>query len=179
MIQLFYTGVVKHNDLQPDTLRSLGGHISATNFYNGSQDNLFDQLTVSQIKNKQSQYRLLALKATGVTTDLKIWLEASSDLIDFKLAFVEPEPDDCSNPIFESIPFNTVQPSQATFGVYTQSSPPLTSFTSESYLGIWIKQEIKDNAYTIVRNKYKCDDFKDNLENEKQIINFTIRVEHN
>ncbi len=122
---------------------------------------------------------MLALKTTGTVNDLKIWIESSSDLIDFKLSFKTPTLDTCENPIFESIPFGNVQPADAEFDTYTSSSPSLGSFNTDRILGIWIKQEIKTNAYSSVLNSYDCENIEEILEDEKKLISFVIKVSYN
>ncbi len=177
-MQLLYTGVTTANIIQPDATRSLGGYISSTSFYNGVESNLFNALTVSQLKSKESQYRLLALKTTGTVTDLRIWVESESDLIEFKLAFLYPTLDTCQHDIFESVPFGNIQPSQAEFAIYTSSSTALGSFNTDKTIGIWIKQEIKSSAYTSVLASYDCENINEILEDEKQLINFVLKVSY-
>lgn len=164
---LFYTGAIKTGQVQKNPALSLGGYISSSVIPNGIIDNLFPDISLSDLKNNQDQIKVIALQnVTGADlNDFTIYF--SSDPASFckiQLGVVAPMfGGDCNCSYFESLDNQYALPYYATFADYdvnswwSYSANFSTPFVNGAYLGLFLKRSlISANNSDIGGNAADC-----------------------
>ncbi len=148
-MQLFYSGARSANAIQPYSWLSLGMYISSSAIKSNIKNSFFNDVTLSDVKNKKEVYRLIVLKNTtnATKTDVKFYVEKTTDCIcKFEAALVEPALDACNNPVFENIMAEEEAPLTAVFAncETLANAATISSIAAGASIGIWIKRLIDD-----------------------------------
>lgn len=149
-MRLYYTGAPKHLSFQGSPLISLGGNISSTLVPSGVRGSLLPDISQNDLSTQTTYSLLVALKNTlgQDATDIKVYFELpDSSLYNLEIGLVQPAIVN-SIPIFEQI----TSPKSIPIGISFSNANSLTnaisvsSLSNNSYLGIWIKRTLADNA---------------------------------
>lgn len=146
---LFYSGAKAANGTQPYSWLSLGGYPSISPIKNSLKNSFFNDVTINEVKNKKTVYRLMVLKNTtsSTITNIKVYIEPATGCIcKFEGALVEPAIDSCNNPIFENVFTEEEAPLSAVFTNMELVGNALTipSLAAGVNIGIWMKRIIND-----------------------------------
>jgi hypothetical protein len=156
-LKLFYTGALKFDNPQQDTIRSLGGYISSSEVPNGWIGNLFGDMSKFTVQQGKAEIRVIAIKNTGANkTGLKCWFVYPDDGAaptpnltndcDFEIGFAIPSPDDCGDLMTEKIANIYAQPYTVTLvpgKVSLITALALGALDAGDYLCIFIRRKIK------------------------------------
>lgn len=77
MLKLYYTVSSGYLDIQGNYINSLGGFPSSTEVPNDVFDNLFDEISLSEIKDVKTQYRAIIIKneSEEIIENIELWFE--------------------------------------------------------------------------------------------------------
>ena len=109
MIRLFYTGAASYLAEQRYSIQSLGGYISSSPVTNGVSDGFFSDISSLSLLEKNSEYRLFALKneSGNKIENLRIYyVYPSNNVIELGISCIKPskiEKDNCIQFLFEKI----------------------------------------------------------------------------
>jgi len=158
-MKIYYTGANENNEAQPDPEKSLGGFISSTATPNDLANNLFGDISKYTIDKKLRETKALILKNdTGSTvTNLNLYFTIpAGTYCKFEVAAVTVTPDASGHVYMEKITSFRGTPYSGAFteadGVSNQVLLS-SSFTNNSYLGLWFRRTILDN----VKDNFSCD----------------------
>jgi len=183
---LFYTGALAPNQLQNQPSLSLGGFISSSFVQNGTANNIFSNISVSDLRNNIIFTRMIVLKNTtgSIVNDVKIFSQLASDEFDIKIAAVSPGFDaSCGRLFFEQLQSGSSLPFQATLEVRDEDNPiTTTSFEVDSLIGIWISLQKKSGIVTTTTTAEICstesiENLRENV-GKLQITNFNLHIEY-
>jgi len=188
---LFYSGSKSAGGTQPYSWLSLGAYPSISQIKNGVKNSIFNDVTIQDIKEKKTVYRLISLMNTSgsIQTDVKIYTEKAVGCIcKFEGALVSPAVDVNNQNVFETIENETDIPIAASFTDIDQIGNALTiaSFAINEVIGIWLKKTIDDTNTNYFDNTGKfifnsCTTLleahsnEDNFYNEKS-DSFSIKI---
>lgn len=146
---LFYTGSIKPNTPQKDPNLSLGGYISSSIVPNGSLNNLFPDIGLTDLKNVRDETRVIALQnVTGQDINgFTLWFDSASDsFAEILLGVATPMYDgDCQCQFFEMLQDGYCMPYYTTFASYqTQANEYVFPdvFEKGAVLGLFLKRRL-------------------------------------
>lgn len=143
---LLYTGAKATNGQQPNANLSLGGYVSSNPVPNGRLNNLFSTIAKSDVTEKRSVIRMIALKNTsGATkTGVKIYTNSGNSHVKLQIAAVAPALDGSGNPQFEAVLDGSSLPYQAILDYKEGVDNAIVAgdLADNAVIGIWILREI-------------------------------------
>lgn len=162
---LFYTGSIKPNTPQKDPNLSLGGYISSSIVPNGSLNNLYPNIGLTDLKTNRPETRVIALtNITGADINgFQIWFTTSStSFAKIELGVAQPMYDgECQCQFFEMLNDATCIPYYTTFASYEGQSNAYVFtgvFEKGATLGLFLQRSlISANNPDIGGNSSRCD----------------------
>jgi hypothetical protein len=164
---LLYTGADTPDVPQINADKSLGGYVSSTQVPNGRLANLFPSISKSDVKNKRSLIRMVALKNTtgAEVTGVTLQTDSANSHVKLKLAAVAPVLDANNNPVFESVQDGGSLPYQAVLDYHEAGlTIDIESIANNAVIGIWILREIDDTKFPELTTKATGKELADLLE---------------
>lgn len=143
-MQLFYTVSSGYLNEQPNYVNSLGGFPSSTKVPNDVFDNLFDEISLCEIKDVKTQYRAIILKndSQEEIANVELWFEQSEDNIcSYQIGatlLTEGE-----EPFMESIPSVYSKPlGTELFDATSDSKVSIGNLQPGQMIGLWLSRTV-------------------------------------
>lgn len=104
MIRLYYTGAKSFLEEQRSPSKSLGGYISSSAIPNALINNLYADISYSNLQEGVQQLRVIALKNEGISTLVNVTAHIEhivnkegiiDNMADFYIGYATPKSDDC------------------------------------------------------------------------------------
>lgn len=144
MLKLYYTVNSGYLDIQGNYINSLGGFPSSTEVPNDVFDNLFDEISLSEIKNVKTQYRAIVIKNEGeeIVENIELWFEKKdSNICSYQIGATLLSNDE--QPFMEHIPSVYSKP------LYTQlydatidSKVSIGNLNPGQMIGLWLSRTV-------------------------------------
>lgn len=144
MLKLYYTVSSGYLDIQGNYINSLGGFPSSTEVPNDVFDNLFDEISLSEIKDAKTQYRAIIIKNEGeeVIENIELWFEKKdSNICSYQIGATLLSNDE--QPFMEHIPSVYSKP------LYTQlydatvdSKVSIGNLNPGQMIGLWLSRTV-------------------------------------
>lgn len=144
MLKLYYTVSSGYLDIQGNYINSLGGFPSSTEVPNDVFDNLFDEISLSEIKNVKTQYRAIVIKNEGeeIVENIELWFEKKdSNICSYQIGATLFSNDE--QPFMEHIPSVYSKP------LYTQlydatidSKVSIGNLNPGQMIGLWLSRTV-------------------------------------
>lgn len=175
MLKLYYTVSSGYLDIQGNYINSLGGFPSSTEVPNDVFDNLFDEISLSEIKDVKTQYRAIIVKneSEEVIENIELWFEKKdSNICSYQIGATLLSNDE--QPFMEHIPSVYSKP------LYTQlydatvdSKVSIGNLNPGQMIGLWLSRTAdKEKALEEYNNVAEPDLFHRSrykpIEKEKQ-----------
>lgn len=175
MLKLYYTVSSGYLDIQGNYINSLGGFPSSTEVPNDVFDNLFDEISLSEIKDVKTQYRAIIVKneSEEVIENIELWFEKKdSNICSYQIGATLLSNDE--QPFMEHIPSVYSKP------LYTQlydaivdSKVSIGNLNPGQMIGLWLSRTVdKEKALEEYNNVAEPDPFHRSrykpIEKEKQ-----------
>lgn len=191
-MQLFYSGALSNLGSQTDPLKSLGGMISISPIPNGLVNAVFPAISRSNVKNNDTETRLIVLQNTtgSPVTNILIYT-ARGTYSTLKIAAVAPAYNTkCSRFQFEAIVNGQALPYQATLASCEGQVNAIVvpSLDADEYIGIWIERVLDMSTFNELDGKQgstpltddelvallTAQDSSTQYEEEQLLIDFTV-----
>lgn len=175
MLKLYYTVSSGYLDIQGNYINSLGGFPSSTEVPNDVFDNLFDEISLSEIKDVKTQYRAIIIKneSEEIIENIELWFEKKdSNICSYQIGATLLSNDE--QPFMEHIPSVYSKP------LYTQlydatidSKVSIGNLNPGQMIGLWLSRTVdKEKALEEYNNVAELDPFHRSrykpIEKEKQ-----------
>lgn len=175
MLKLYYTVSSGYLDIQGNYINSLGGFPSSTEVPNDVFDNLFDEISLSEIKDVKTQYRAIIIKneSEEIIENIELWFEKKdSNICSYQIGATLLSNDE--QPFMEHIPSVYSKP------LYTQlydatvdSKVSIDNLNPGQMIGLWLSRTVdKEKALEEYNNVAEPDPFHRSrykpIEKEKQ-----------
>lgn len=175
MLKLYYTVSSGYLDIQGNYINSLGGFPSSTEVPNDVFDNLFDEISLSEIKDVKTQYRAIIIKneSEEIIENIELWFEKKdSNICSYQIGANILSNDE--QPFMEHIPSVYSKP------LYTQlydatvdSKVSIGNLNPGQMIGLWLSRTVdKEKALEEYNNVAEPDPFHRSrykpIEKEKQ-----------
>lgn len=144
MLKLYYTVSSGYLDIQGNYINSLGGFPSSTEVPNDVFDNLFDEISLSEIKDAKTQYRAIVIKneSEEVIENIELWFEKKdSNICSYQIGATLLSNDE--QPFMEHIPSVYSKP------LYTQlydaivdSKVSIGNLNPGQMIGLWLSRTV-------------------------------------
>lgn len=144
MLKLYYTVSSGYLDIQGNYINSLGGFPSSTEVPNDVFDNLFDEISLSEIKDVKTQYRAIIVKneSEEVIENIELWFEKKdSNICSYQIGATLLSNDE--QPFMEHIPSVYSKP------LYTQlydaivdSKVSIGNLNPGQMIGLWLSRTV-------------------------------------
>lgn len=144
MLKLYYTVSSGYLDIQGNYINSLGGFPSSTEVPNDVFDNLFDEISLSEIKDVKTQYRAIIIKneSEEVIENIELWFEKKdSNICSYQIGATLLSNDE--QPFMEHIPSVYSKP------LYTQlydatvdSKVSIGNLNPGQMIGLWLSRTV-------------------------------------
>lgn len=144
MLKLYYTVSSGYLDIQGNYINSLGGFPSSTEVPNDVFDNLFDEISLSEIKDVKTQYRAIIVKneSEEVIENIELWFEKKdSNICSYQIGATLLSNDE--QPFMEHIPSVYSRP------LYTQlydatvdSKVSIGNLNPGQMIGLWLSRTV-------------------------------------
>lgn len=144
MLKLYYTVSSGYLDIQGNYTNSLGGFPSSTEVPNDVFDNLFDEISLSEIKDAKTQYKAIVIKNEGeeVIENVELWFEKKdSNVCSYQIGATLLSNDE--QPFMEQIPSVYSKP------LYTQlydatvdSKVSIGNLNPGQMIGLWLSRTV-------------------------------------
>lgn len=144
MLKLYYTVSSGYLDIQGNYINSLGGFPSSTEVPNDVFDNLFDEISLSEIKDVKTQYRAIVIKNEGeeIVENIELWFEKKdSNICSYQIGATLLSNDE--QPFMEHIPSVYSKP------LYTQlydaaidSKVSIGNLNPGQMIGLWLSRTV-------------------------------------
>lgn len=145
-IGIYYSGAEEFEDVQNNSLKSLGGYRSSVKVFNGKEDNLFDEIGLYEINKGVEQYRCIFFKNESIDeniSNLTLWISGKKTFEKIKFGISQANLD--SDPVQklssqEEIPYNV-----DFYEAYTENEKIQIAQTLEKgkSIAIWFCREIQ------------------------------------
>lgn len=170
---LLNTGALSANAPQINADKCLGGYPSSTGVPNGRLNNLFPNISKSDVLQKKSVIRMIALKnTTGAAIPLvKIYTQSGTGHVKMKIAAVASALDSNNNPVFESVFDGYSLPYQAELNYHegVVNAIEVENLAANQIIGIWILREIDLSKFDYLTTDATGPDLAKILEEAEQI----------
>lgn len=154
MLKLYYTVSSGYLDIQGNYMNSLGGFPSSTEVPNDVFDNLFDEISLSEIKDAKTQYRAIVIKneSEEVIENIELWFEKKdSNICSYQIGATLLSNDE--QPFMEHIPSVYSKP------LYTQlydatvdSKVSIGNLNPGQMIGLWLSRTVDKEKALIEYN---------------------------
>lgn len=144
MLKLYYTVSSGYLDIQGNYINSLGGFPSSTEVPNDVFDNLFDEISLSEIKDVKTQYRAIIIKneSEEIIENIELWFEKKdSNICSYQIGATLLSNDE--QPFMEHIPSVYSKP------LYTQlydaivdSKVSIGNLNPGQMIGLWLSRTV-------------------------------------
>lgn len=144
MLKLYYTVSSGYLDIQGNYINSLGGFPSSTEVPNDVFDNLFDEISLSEIKDVKTQYRAIIIKneSEEIIENIELWFEKKdSNICSYQIGATLLSNDE--QPFMEHIPSVYSKP------LYTQlydatvdSKVSIGNLNPGQMIGLWLLRTV-------------------------------------
>jgi hypothetical protein len=144
MLKLYYTVSSGYLDIQGNYINSLGGFPSSTEVPNDVFDNLFDEISLSEIKDVKTQYRAIIIKneSEEIIENIELWFEKKdSNICSYQIGATLLSNDE--QPFIEHIPSVYSKP------LYTQlydatvdSKVSIGNLNPGQMIGLWLSRTV-------------------------------------
>lgn len=144
MLKLYYTVSSGYLDIQNNYINSLGGFPSSTEIPNDVFDNLFDEISISEIKDTKTQYRAIVIKNEGesVLKNVELWFEKKDSNICFyqigatllsndEQPFMEQTPSIYSKPLYTQL-----------FDATVDAKVSVGDIQPNQMIGLWLSRTV-------------------------------------
>lgn len=144
MLKLYYTVSSGYLDIQGNYTNSLGGFPSSTEVPNDVFDNLFDEISLSEIKDAKTQYKAIVIKNEGeeVIENVELWFEKKdSNVCSYQIGatllsnneqpFMEQIPSVYSKPLYTQLYDATVD-----------SKVSIGNLNPGQMIGLWLSRTV-------------------------------------
>lgn len=144
MLKLYYTVSSGYLDIQGNYTNSLGGFPSSTEVPNDVFDNLFDEISLSEIKDAKTQYKAIVIKNEGeeVIENVELWFEKKdSNICSYQIgatllsndeqSFMEQIPSVYSKPLYTQLYDATVD-----------SKVSIGNLNPGQMIGLWLSRTV-------------------------------------
>lgn len=179
---IYYTGADGSGLIQNNSSKSLGGWISSSQVPNDFLNNLFSDISFDNIKNKDFIFRVLAFKNISNTNiDFSVYTETPEDsAVKYEIGLILNSIDsDCNCPYFEQLQSEKSSPYFVTVREceLQENKITLTNVPQNNFVGIFIKQVIKENNQFLNKT---CEDFNDEflLQDSSQIDYEYVKIDN-
>lgn len=144
MLKLYYTVSSGYLDIQGNYINSLGGFPSSTEVPNDVFDNLFDEISLSEIKDVKTQYRAIIIKneSEEIIENIELWFEKKdSNICSYQIgatllsnneqSFMEHIPSVYSKPLYTQLYDATVD-----------SKVSIGNLNPGQMIGLWLSRTV-------------------------------------
>lgn len=175
MLKLYYTVSSGYLDIQGNYINSLGGFPSSTEVPNDVFDNLFDEISLSEIKDVKTQYRAIIIKneSEEIIENIELWFEKKdSNICSYQIGATLLSNDE--QPFMEHIPSVYSKPLYTQlYGATVDSKVSIGNLNPGQMIGLWLSRTVdKEKALEEYNNVAEEDPFHRSrykpIEKEKQ-----------